>query len=270
MTHKKETNDSSIKAGVYSRRKFLGTSLVGIAGLALTGCQTAELEEQTAEAVVNNPTATATNPPATATPLPTATATDVATNNDPTATPTEPPTATSTNTPTHTPQPPLDPTPACDDHDETIAQTAGPFYAPNTPQRTSLVEAGMVGPRLVVTGRVMTTDCQPLPGAILDFWHADEAGDYDNEGYRLRGHQFTDGEGRYHLETIIPGLYTGRTRHIHVRVQGQNTALLTTQIYFPDEPDNADDSIFHSSLVMDIQPAADGSQAAVFDFVLEG
>ncbi|HWQ15010.1 MAG TPA: hypothetical protein VNL77_19585, partial [Roseiflexaceae bacterium] len=183
----------------------------------------------------------------------------------PTTAPTEAPAATSA--PTEAPAA-LAPTPACGDEDDvTIAQTEGPFYTPNTPERTSLLEPGMPGTRLVVSGTVLTTACQPVAGALLDFWHADDSGAYDNAGFRLRGHQFADAQGRYRLETIVPGLYTGRTRHIHVKVQAPNQPVLTTQLYFPDEPANARDGIFHPALVMAVRDAADGKEAT-FDFVL--
>lgn len=170
--------------------------------------------------------------------------------------PTTPPAATAT----------LAPTPVCDDGDETPAQTEGPFYTPETPERTSFAEDG-AGTRLVVTGRVLTTNCEPIPDAVLDFWHANDDGEYDNEGYRFRGHQFSDANGAFFLETIVPGLYTGRTRHIHVKVQGPNTALLTTQLYFPGEPQNETDRIFNPDLLMDVQDG-DGGKLATFDFVL--
>jgi protocatechuate 3,4-dioxygenase beta subunit len=104
--------------------------------------------------------------------------------------------------------------------------------------------------------------------ALLDFWHCDAAGVYDNAGYRLRGHQFADEQGRFHLETILPGIYPGRTRHIHVKVQAPNQPVLTTQLYFPNEPENARDGIFRPDLVMEVQDVADGKTAA-FDFALE-
>ena len=163
----------------------------------------------------------------------------------------------------------LPPTPTCtDDDDVTPQQTEGPFYTPDTPQRTSLLEADMAGTPLVVTGQVLATDCRPIAGALLDFWHADDNGVYDNAGYRLRGHQFADEEGRYHLETILPGLYPGRSRHIHVKVQAPNQPVLTTQLYFPNEPDNDRDGIFQPELLMAVQETAEG-QAAAFNFVLD-
>jgi protocatechuate 3,4-dioxygenase beta subunit len=166
--------------------------------------------------------------------------------------------------------PVLAPTPACADDDDleaTVPQTEGPFYTPDTPQRQSLLEPGMAGTKLVVSGYVYDTACQPIPGALLDFWQADDAGVYDNTGYRLRGHQFADDEGRFVLETIVPGLYTGRTRHIHVKAQASNQPVLTTQLYFPDEPANASDGIFDPALVMDVEDAA-GGEVGFFTFVL--
>jgi protocatechuate 3,4-dioxygenase beta subunit len=125
----------------------------------------------------------------------------------------------------------------------------------------------MAGTRLTVSGRVLTRDCRPVAAALLDFWQADAAGAYVNAGYRLRGHQFTDEVGRYALETVVPGLYPGRTRHLHVKVQAPNQPALTTQLYFPREARNARDGLFHTALLMAIEDTADG-QAGTFDFVL--
>jgi protocatechuate 3,4-dioxygenase beta subunit len=166
----------------------------------------------------------------------------------------------------------LAPTPACGDADdfaETLAQTEGPFFTPNSPERMSLLEEGMPGTKLVVTGYVYATDCTPVEGALVDFWHCDDAGVYDNEGYTLRGHQFTDAAGRYELTTIMPGVYTGRTRHIHVKAQKPESDVLTSQLYFPDEPQNESDGIFDPALVMDLTDAEDGDgKVGYFNFVL--
>ena len=163
----------------------------------------------------------------------------------------------------------LSPTPACDDGDDdpTPSQTEGPYFTSNSPLRSTLVEAGMAGTLLTVTGRVLSTTCQPVAQAKLDFWQADNAGAYDNSGYRLRGHQFTDSGGRFSLQTIVPGLYPGRTRHIHVKVQPANGRILTTQLYFPGEARNASDGIFSSELLMAIQDVTNG-KAGTFDFVV--
>jgi protocatechuate 3,4-dioxygenase beta subunit len=162
-------------------------------------------------------------------------------------------------------QTPLPPTPACGaDPTPTPPQTEGPYFKPRSPERGSLLEPGLSGSRLLVTGVVRATDCRPVPHALLDFWQADGDGHYDNAGQRLRGHQFTDAEGRYRLETVVPGLYPGRTRHIHVKVQAPGQRVLTTQLYFPGEAMNARDGIFDPVLVVAMTDAA----AARFDFVV--
>ena len=163
----------------------------------------------------------------------------------------------------------LPPTPACpdDDDDPTPAQTEGPFFTPRSPRRASLIEPGVTGTALVVSGRVFSRTCAPVPNALLDFWQADDAGRYDNAGYRLRGHQFTDARGAFRLETVVPGLYPGRTRHIHVKVQAPGGSILTTQLYFPGESRNARDGIFTPELLMAVSDAGQG-HAATFDFVL--
>jgi protocatechuate 3,4-dioxygenase beta subunit len=162
------------------------------------------------------------------------------------------------------------PTPACgdDDDDPTVAQTEGPFFTPSSPERVSLIESGISGTKLVLEGVVVSTSCQPVAGAMVDFWQCDDAGNYDNQGYRLRGHQFTKSDGTYRLETIVPGLYTGRTRHIHVKVQAPNRPVLTTQLYFPNEPGNQRDGIFNQSLVLDEYRDDAGGKAGRFQFVL--
>lgn len=185
-----------------------------------------------------------------------------------------PPAATSTSpaarpSPTQAALAPLSPTPQCTDDDDepTLAQTEGPYYTPNSPERTSLLEPGMTGTRLTLTGLVLSTGCEPVARALIDFWQCDDVGEYDNVGFRLRGHQFTAAGGSYNLETVYPGLYPGRTRHIHVKVQAPNRPVLTTQLYFPDEPRNLSDGIYRPDLLVELTGAAPGKRAT-FDFVL--
>jgi protocatechuate 3,4-dioxygenase beta subunit len=235
---------------IISRRQFMQGSAAATVGLLLAACGANGVDEVTPSAVAQTAATDVPAMPTTVSAVPTdAAATTVI--------------ASSTETPI------LQPTPECgdDDDDETPAQTEGPYYTPNTPERTSFWEAGTTGTRLVVTGQVLTTGCVPVAAALIDFWHADDNGVYDNEGYKLRGHQFTDANGNFTLDTIVPGLYPGRTRHIHVKVQGPNMPILTTQLYFPNEPQNASDGIYSPELLMDVQDAADG-QAATFNFVL--
>jgi protocatechuate 3,4-dioxygenase beta subunit len=161
---------------------------------------------------------------------------------------------------------PLRATPSCG-AEPTPRQTEGPYFKPASPRRASLIDPGMPGARIVVAGRVLSTDCTPIARALLDAWQADARGEYDNAGFTLRGHQFTDGGGRYALETVVPGLYPGRTRHIHVKVQAPGQAVLTTQLYFPGEQQNRRDGLYDPALLVEMRDAADGKTAA-FDFVL--
>lgn len=149
----------------------------------------------------------------------------------------------------------------------TPGQTEGPYFKSGSPERASLIEANTTGTKLVLSGYVYTANCQPIAHAQLDFWQADDKGTYDNNGYTLRGHQYTDANGRYQLTTIIPGLYPGRTEHIHVKVQAPNGPLLTSQLYFPGVSQNESDGIFDPALVMSVQSAAGGANAT-FNFVV--
>ena len=162
----------------------------------------------------------------------------------------------------------LPPTPSCGDKSErTPPQTAGPFYTPDSPRRGSLAEPGSKAERLFLAGLVLSPQCRPVASALLDFWHCDEAGDYDNRGYRYRGHVFADAQGRFELDTIVPGAYPGRTRHIHVKVQAPGGRMLTTQLYFPDEPGNRSDGLYRRELTMRVV-RRDRRRDARFDFVV--
>ena len=150
----------------------------------------------------------------------------------------------------------------------TPSMTEGPFYTAGSPERTSLLDEEMAGTRLILTGYVLDTDCQPIANAWLDFWQTDDQGQYDNAGYRMRGHQFTDDAGRYRLETIVPGEYPGRTAHIHLKVQAPGGPVLTSQLFFPGVPGNQTDSIFSPQLLVDMQETQEGVQAT-YNFVVD-
>jgi protocatechuate 3,4-dioxygenase beta subunit len=250
-----------------TRRGLLGASLVPPLVILLAACGRQSSAATSGPGVAGSPQATAeapASPPA---------ATQVAVAATPVARPAAASTPIVRDTPTPLAPSPavaiaLSPTPACDDGDDvTPAQTEGPFFTPNSPERASLLEPGIAGTKIVLSGRVLSTSCQPVAGALVDFWQTDDRGVYDNTGFKLRGHQFTDQAGHYSLETIVPGLYPGRTRHFHVKVQAPNRRVLTTQLYFPGEASNRTDRIFHDDLVISVQDTADGKVAA-FDFVL--
>lgn len=165
-------------------------------------------------------------------------------------------------------QPTLTPTPECRDGDgPTAAQTEGPFYKPRSPQRADLREPGFGGRPVVLSGHVVMRNCKPVPRVLVDLWHADDKGQYDNRGSRFRGHVLTDDAGRYQFRTIVPAQYPGRTRHYHVKLVAGRT-LLTTQLYFPNDPANGRDGLFQRELLMKVTEGGDGV-AAAFTFVLD-
>lgn len=154
---------------------------------------------------------------------------------------------------------------------ETEDNIEGPFYKPGAPFRSVLLERGMQGTPLTLSGQVLDTHGHPLKGALLDFWHANDTGVYDNKEFNLRGRIHTDELGRYQLRTIKPKWYGAdgdfRPAHIHVKASASKGSVLTTQLYFKDDPYNAVDPWVRPSLILTPQNVADGLQAR-FDFVL--
>ena len=161
------------------------------------------------------------------------------------------------------------PTPECKDADDpTEEQIEGPYFKPRSPLRTDLVAAGTREKIVTLEGHVLTRSCRPVGGALLDLWHADENGDYDDSGFRYRAHLLSDASGLYRFRTILPGLYPGRTRHYHMKVQAPQRPILTTQLYFPREAMNAADGFFSDALLMRFDESASGATAR-FDFILD-
>jgi protocatechuate 3,4-dioxygenase beta subunit len=118
----------------------------------------------------------------------------------------------------------------------TSGQIEGPFYTPKTPERRDIRDP-LVAEALVLVGRVLDT------------------------------------AGRFELVTVRPSTYTAmnifRTAHIHVKVQGANTGLLTTQLYLPDlQETNARDGGYDPALAIEYVGHEAGAERAVFDFVL--
>lgn len=149
--------------------------------------------------------------------------------------------------------------------------TEGPYYKSGSPERQTIREATTKGTKLTLDGYVLDTQCQPIAHAWIDFWQADAQGKYDNSGYTLRGHQYTDQNGRYHLETIIPGIYPGRTEHIHFKIKvNEDSRVVTSQLFFPNFSGNDKDSIFDKSLIIGMSDAAGGNgKNGTYNFVVK-
>ena len=145
--------------------------------------------------------------------------------------------------------------------------TEGPYYKSGSPEQAKLYQDGIAGTKLVVTGYVYDTNCQPVANAWLDFWQADGNGNYDNSGYTLRGHQYTDANGQFQLTTVVPGIYPGRTEHIHVKVQAPNGNIITSQLFFPGVAQNDTDGIYNANLLLSIKQTSDGLEGQ-YNFVV--
>ena len=175
----------------------------------------------------------------------------------------------------------------------TPGQTSGPFYPLELPldddnDLTSVdgSSVGATGEVIHVAGRILGIDGTPLEGARVELWQANAAGRYHHPldsssrdvdaGFQGFGHTMTTADGAYRFKTIRPGLYPGRTRHLHFAVLAPDGRELVTQMYFAGEPGNAKDGLLRrigdpaqqQSVIVDFAPADDGSALGQFDMVL--
>lgn len=148
----------------------------------------------------------------------------------------------------------------------------GPLYreeAPFISNPGAMVEEDEPGRKIRLYGQVRDADTgAPLPGAVLDLWQSNEEGFYEDQrpdmpDYHFRRRIKADDEGRYTVDTIVPGgyfianrdtpivalmtalgLHSFRPPHIHLMADAENYTHLTTLIYFEGEPSNDADCIF--------------------------
>ena len=128
------------------------------------------------------------------------------------------------------------------DHDIDLTQLAGQT-APAT------------GEVMVVHGKILDTNCQPIVGAIVEIWQANHHGKYRHEfddsgksdpNFQGWAQAVTNAKGEYRFKTIKPGLYGSRARHIHYKVSKRGYHELVTQLYFDGEERNKTDGILNS------------------------
>ena len=178
----------------------------------------------------------------------------------------------------------------------TPEQTEGPYYPTTLPLDTdndlvvindNLTSA--VGRIAYISGRILTRSGKPVRNAYMEIWHADNSGAYihpSSTGYATRdlnfqgfGRFLTSSSGEYLFRTIRPGLYPGRTRHIHFKVKVAGGQVLTSQLYFLGESQNSTDGVLNgiqdaqarNSVIVPLVPiegSTVGALAASFDVVL--
>lgn len=147
----------------------------------------------------------------------------------------------------------------------TPKQTEGPFY-PISEQLDSDNDLTYVkdkaqsaqGQVIFVVGVVTDGDCKPVKNATVEIWQACETGKYSHPAdpnpaeldpnFQYFGRAVTNANGEYIFKTIRPGAYPAadnwmRPAHIHVKVHVLGYEELTSQMYFSDDPLNAQDLI---------------------------
>lgn len=82
---------------------------------------------------------------------------------------------------------------------------AAPLFTRLSPEKQDFSSDVPGGEKMTIAGYVLAEDCKPVAKALVEFRHADKTGAYDNNGYKLRGHHFTDAKGRWWFDTILPG-----------------------------------------------------------------
>jgi protocatechuate 3,4-dioxygenase beta subunit len=161
----------------------------------------------------------------------------------------------------------------------TTADILGPFYRTGAPFRTDLTVPGDPGTPLAFEGKVFDSSCNPIENAIVDVWHADDAGAYDNTSaaYDYRGKYQTSADGSYTFTSIKAGWYLNgsqyRPSHIHFRVTAPGFTELITQLYFQNDPYIANDPwASDPDAQLRIVPVVNnnGIDTAVFDIYLQG
>ena len=128
-----------------------------------------------------------------------------------------------------------------------VEVTEGPYYVSGTSavKEANLNSTGLPGTPITVSGHVYEglDNSKPVANATIEIWHADASGSYHPnangavtkykpEDIALRGVVTTDANGAYSFNTIYPGEYTGRTRHIHFKITN-GAKTLTTQLIIP-------------------------------------
>lgn len=150
------------------------------------------------------------------------------------------------------------------------AEQSGPRFTeqvlyPNHDDMTRQVDGGeAAGQRIIVTGKVLDENGDPVPKTLVEIWQCNAAGRYHHEMddhdapldpyFRGAARLLTDADGVYRFTTIRPGAYPWRNHenawrpaHIHFSVFGRTMLeRLLTQMYFPGDPLLGYDPIFNS------------------------
>ena len=130
----------------------------------------------------------------------------------------------------------------------TTQDILGPYYFEEAPFRNIIAHEEEPGERLIISGKVNQNDCEnSISGSLIEIWQANNDGCYgivedcdtgnpENDYFNLRGKFFSDENGDYTFESILPGYYGSRPRHIHIKITTPDEQVLVSQLYFENDP----------------------------------
>ncbi len=151
----------------------------------------------------------------------------------------------------------------------TASSVLGPFHilgAPDLPVGGDL-KRDNEGDTVIVQGRVLSPDGEPIPDAVLEIWQTAASGLYSNQDpkqpdYNLRARQVVGIDGRYAFTTVRPAPYTvpddgpvgdllratgrhpWRPSHLHFIIQARGFRTLVTELFPDDDPYLDEDAVF--------------------------
>lgn len=161
----------------------------------------------------------------------------------------------------------------------------GPFFVEGTANVVNINTRNFSGIPMLTTGKIYSGEgmMMPIEGAKIEIWHADDQGAYHPEGsgdvsdypaseITLRGFVLSEADGSYAFQSIRPGLYGSRARHIHYKITVPNHETLITQTYFEGDNRIEVDSISKSAgncRIVAYSEDGNGGIAGVMDFHLK-
>ncbi len=139
------------------------------------------------------------------------------------------------------------------------------------PERYWVYPLGEEGLRFWLAGSVRDTENQSISGARVEFWVADDEGQYHER--KGRGWQAVGEDGFYQLHTVRPGNEEeGKAADIHVKVSAPGYKPLTTRLFFEDDLARWTDPTFSERRAPELGSVHWGDlkfQTANFDLILE-
>jgi catechol 1,2-dioxygenase len=170
----------------------------------------------------------------------------------------------------------------------------GPFHVDGAP----MMEMGanicldQKGEDMYIEGRILDTKGNPIEGAVIDVWQANDEGFYDVQqkglqpDFNLRGVFTTGADGRYWFRAVKPkfypipndgpvgqllvalGRHPYRPAHLHYIIKADGFETLTTHIFDPEDPYINSDAVFgvKESLLAKFDKTNDPARAQTYGF----